>query len=225
MLPGVIVSESPVLAARVSCEGQRLDQQRAGRAQPFREAGRGSHAVEADQGGDEDPDAGEHVEPERDRLREEEVGEHEEEAEIDAEHHFALRLHLQQLQRRHDDEERDARLAPEEAPVLGEGRHARGDREGRGHPARREVHRRPGDPRAPREHHQEEDAHPVRQAQQVRRHDEHHRREQPEDVAHVQVRRARDGTHVWNSASASRQRARCRSPRAGAMTVPGMRSP
>ena len=79
----------------------------------------------------------------------------------------------------------------------------------------------------------EEDRHPRGQPQQVRAHDEHHCGEQPQDVAHIQGGDDARGADVGDraqrgaskTASASRQRARCASPRPDAISRPGSLSP
>ncbi len=211
-------------------EGHRLQQQQARGHEALAHRGRAAHApVVADEGRHEEPHAGEHVEAQRNGLREEEVRHDEDEPEVDGEHHLARGLHLEELHRGHEDEERRAGVAAHDPAVDHPGRRDGAHRQDEDEPPRGRARRPPRDPPSPCEHEDEEDADPFGEPQRVGRDDEGHRGQEPHDVPHVERGIGHGEAHgpgssPW-SASASRQRARCASPRPGAIDTPGRRRP
>ena len=201
--------------------------------------------------GQQAPDRDQHRGGDRERLRIEEVRQHDEEAEEEHDEGVAAGAQLERLQRHQHHRHRHAGLLAEQGAVRPEGQPGRQQQHRDQHPApgqRGATERELG---APEQHDQGQQRAPCRQVAGMRQHGPADHEQQEQGVARVarQVlpaqpqrcpqrlqrrerapRRGRSGCvrrrlDHGHSASASRQRRRCAGPPAGAISTPGRRSP
>ncbi len=202
---------------------ERLQQQPAGDAGGFPGIAGTPLPVQRHQGPGHHEHRGEQVGRHGDFLGEEELGDDEKVGQEDHQHRVPARAQLQQLQARHDHQQGDARIAPEQGVLGGVDRGGGAQRQDRPQPGRRQAviaQRRPAVPRHPAERQQQD---PGRQVQHMGKEHRGQCRRQPGEDAGAGA----PGFHgaAPNRASASRQARRCPAPRSGPSSRPGRRSP
>ena len=202
--------------------------------QPGGAQGRAQRALrraEADQCGRDREHAGAHEQRAEHRLRVEEVRDDEEIAEESRDRAVAMRARFEELQAGEEHEQQHAGLPAEERAVLHPDAEHADQRDADREPARRQRRAIERAIEAPAVKAQRKQREPPRRAQHMRRDDDAKRERKPRQVAqreeaHFRRQRMRRRAHEAPcSASACRHAPRCASPRPGAISTPGRRSP